>query len=259
MKMKYFFLALLCFLIVPVTVGTAFGQRRPAADRTSPKAPAVYPRVITVADGFQAELGGPSRIEFPRNATRAKKYPVVVFLPATGAEASMYYDLYQEVFSELPPFISIITPEAATEKDWSSQGFEAATYRYENRILADLERLKRQGVADTSRVIIFGFSMGGDIGWALVQRYPEVFSGAILGGTRTSWSEKGSIAKLKDSERKLFFVMGTDERADRLNGLNATLKALGQNGVDFRYERTPGAHVRPTPELFAEGINFLLE
>lgn len=257
--MKYFFLALLCFFLVPITAGTAFAQRRPAADRAKPKAPAVYPRVISVADGFQAELGGPSRIEFPRNATRAKKYPVVVFLPATGAEASMYYDLYQEVFSELPPFISIITPEAATEKDWSSQGFEAATYRYENRILADLERLKSQGVADTSRVIVFGFSMGGDIGWALVQRYPDVFSGAILGGTRTSWSEKGSIAKIKSSERKLFFVMGTDERAERLNGLNATVRALSQNGVAFRFERTPGAHVRPTPELFAEGINFLLE
>ena len=257
--MKYLFLALLCFLLVPVTVGTALGQRRPAVTPARPKAPAVYPRVITVADGFQSELGAPSRIVFPRNATRARKYPVVVFLPATGAEASMYFDLYQETFSELPPFISVITPEPATEKDWSSQGFEAATYRYENRILADLERLKSQGVADTSRVIIFGFSMGGDIGWALVQRYPDVFSGAILGGTRTSWSERGSIAKLKSSERKLFFVMGTDERADRINGLNATIKALSQNGVAFKYERTPGVHVRPTPELFAEGITFLLE
>ena len=226
---------------------------------TAEPIPSVYPRPITVANGYQAEIRDASRIEMPVGFSPDRKYPLVIFLPWTGGEASRNYELYADEFPQLGPFISMIPPEAASTKDHSSPGFEAATYRYENRILKDLEELKQRQIVDTRNIILVGFSMGGDMSWALAQRHPEIFTGAIISGSRTSWSEKNGIAQIKSNGVKFYFVMGTEERADRLAGLAATLGLLKKEQIPYKYERTPGDHVWPTFEHFSAGLEFLLK
>lgn len=229
--------------------------------QTQPKPPAaavVYPRPITVAAGFQAAIEEPGKIIVPRNLSKGQKYPLVIFLPWTGGDAAQHYNLYASRLSETAPFVAMITPEPASTRDHSWQGFEAAVSRYENRILKDLEDLKKRDIIDPARVILAGFSLGGDMGWALSQRHPELFKGAIISGSRTSWSEKNGLAEIKKYGTKYFFVMGTEESADRLTGLSNTLSLLDKSRIAYRYERTPGSHTSPDFELFAAGLKYIL-
>lgn len=270
--MRKFAFALLSVTLMAGLSGFSYGQaskkkptKKPSATAnkvvktTAEPIPSVFPRPIKVADGFQSELSEPSEIVMPLDFSPDRKYPLVIFLPWTGGEASRNHELYAHGFDRLEPFISMITPEAASTQDHSSPGFEAATFRYENRILKDLKVLEERQIVDTNKIILVGFSMGGDMSWALAQRHPGIFRGAIISGSRTSWPEKNSIAQIKSNGAKFYFVMGSDERADRLAGLTSTLGLLDKNQIPYKYERTPGNHVWPTFEQFAAGLEFLLK
>lgn len=230
------------------------------------------PRKITVASGFQSEIQTPSTILAPPDYSSSRKYPVIIFLPFTGGESSRLFDMFAEgnsrnFMSKVFPdrnerreksFFVMLTPEPASTKDHSWQGFEAATFRYENRIITDLEELKKTHNIDTSKIILVGFSMGGDLGWAITQRYPDKFKGAIISGSRTSWAEKDRMSVIKQLGLKFYFVMGDQESADRLNGLKTTLQNLDKTQIPYIFKRAPGSHVPPTFEQFVEGLRYIL-
>jgi len=217
----------------------------------------VYPRKITVAAGFKSKIEGQSEIIKPADFSPGKKYPLLIFLPFTGGDSKSYFNFYANELSQFGSYIVMLTPEPTSTIEHSWQGFEAATYRYEARIMQDLKSLYNQKIIDTTKVILVGYSMGGDMSWAITQRHPELFRGAIISGSRTSWSEKNGIAQIKKYGLKYFFVMGSEESVTRLNGLNATLGLLSKNKILYKFERTPGGHVPSDAKLFGSGLQFI--
>lgn len=144
-------------------------------------------------------------------------------------------------------------------KDHSWEGFEACVYRYENKILQDIDSLSKIYNIDHSKIILAGFSLGGDLGWAISQRYPEKFRGALVNGSRCGYAEKGMMQRQAKKGVRYYIAMGELESESRMKGAKAAVAALGKAGIAHKFATTPAVeHETATFEQFREALNFLL-
>lgn len=156
-------------------------------------------------------------------------------------------------------FIAMIPHEAGSTKDHSWEGFEACIHRYENRILKDLEELGAQYSFDKDRVVLIGFSLGGDLSWAISQRYPEKFKGAIVMGSRCGYAEKGMLARQAKSNFKSYIGIGEFEKEVRLKGSKYAQTLLNKEGVANKLQIIKGEEHSPvTFDQLKEAFNFVL-
>ena len=253
-------------LLIYVQTNTLYGQVKPTRQtkptkQVKPVQPitTIYPRIINVAEGYEAVLDSPSVIIKPTTLMPDKIYPLLIYMPYTGGSASDFYSQLGESINISDSFIIMLPPNPCSEQDHSWQGFEAATFRYENRILEDIKTLSTEGILDISKIILIGYSMGGDMSWAIAQRHPEIFKGAIICGSRTSWAEKNAMERIKKYGLKYYFCMGTEEWSVRLDGLNSALKLLDKNQIPYKFERVEGEHVHLTLEMIQAALSFILE
>jgi predicted esterase len=156
-------------------------------------------------------------------------------------------------------FIALIPSGSGSTKDHSWEGFEACIFRYENRILKDIDSLTQKYNIDQSKIILAGFSLGGDLGWAISQRYPEKFKGAILSGTRCGYAEKGMMQRQAKQGAKYYISMGELESAARMTGAKGAMTLLNTAGIKHKFATIPQAEHEPaTFEQFKEALNFIL-
>ncbi|MFH2094940.1 MAG: WG repeat-containing protein [Bacteroidota bacterium] len=203
------------------------------------------------------------RIVLPAGYDPNKKYPVVIGLPFTyGSAANLmsgYFgdfsnekkwpEINREVMAKYYPdpgirknreIIMLITPGYGSPADHSWQGFTRAIERYNERVNNDLEELIRNYSVDTSRIILAGFSLGGDLSWALLNLNAGEFSGAIIMGSRCSYSKKGSIAKLAGIKARVYIAMGEHEEDVRIKGARQAKSLLDNAGVKNIFYTMPG-------------------
>jgi enterochelin esterase-like enzyme len=242
------------------------------------------PRKLTRTPGYELKLDEASELILPPGYTRAKKYPLVIFLPFTGGTggdllARMLEDagladqvdasdrsgqvagLLNALFEKQAAqksFIVMIPPGRGSTKDHSSQGFEACIYRYENRILTDISEYRKRYNIDTTRMMLTGYSLGGDLSWAISQRYPEKFKGAIISGSSCGYAEKGMMARQAKQGVRYYLAMGQEEISRRTTGMAAARAQLDKAAVAYQYTRMPGSHVAATMEQFRNGLNYVL-
>ena len=298
------------------------------------------PQKLTLEAGYQLSIDTPSEIILPPNYDPAKKYPLLVFLPATGGMSRDLYEGYvrqalnitgnepkspfgfnnspsTEQMMDLTPlmdslgrqptnkeindyiekkFMSLVKTrmkaneqsiseedkiknlqealfgEKAKEKafivmlpggegstkdhDW--KGFSACIHRYETRVLQDIETYSKQYSIDQSNIILTGFSLGGDLSWAISHRYPEKFKGAAIAGTRCSYYEKGRMERQLKNGVHYFMAIGNSEMDAIVKGMTYATTLLKQTGIPYKFQRMPGGHVELTFEQFQEGLNFVM-
>src|SRR5206468_3994072 len=88
--------------------------------------------------------------------------------------------------------------------------------RYERQLRADLDLLAATHV-DTSRVVLAGFSMGGDLAWALAVRNAARVKGAVVMGSRMSYrGPPGDVRDISAHGLRIAVLMGGEEDRTRM-------------------------------------------
>jgi dienelactone hydrolase len=113
---------------------------------------------------------------------------------------------------------------------------------------------------DTSRVILTGFSMGGDLAWALSVRNSSRVKGAVVMGSRMSYrGPPGDVRDLVTRGLRISVVMGLGEDGARMAGARTGARLLETLGVPHTFTEVPAlAHSRPPAEVFREALAFVL-
>jgi len=194
----------------------------------------------------------------PQNQQPGRSYPVFVVLPPTLGTAELFAPRIGLDPAVQESFILVFPAGRPRSEDYLPD-FLMFVRWYEARLLLDLERVFSEYPADRQRVYLGGYSLGGDLSWALSARNPELISGAVISGSRTSYPI--SPDALEQMARRGFrgaFVIGSQEAAVRYDGINRTHARVRAAGVETLYREYPGSHSRrPTPAMYTEYISFI--
>lgn len=216
---------------------------------------------------------------YPENYNPNQKYPVVVALPYTGGTGSNYMHWYlgtsdeseyQEKFYALMEqiypkesdrakhsFIVMLTSGAGSTADHNWEGFSACIDRYDIHIKNHLDKLKS---ADLDRVYLTGFSLGGDLSWALINKYPKRFKGIIATGTRCGATRTSNLKLIKENNARCYMTMGEDESTARLAGMEKAIAALKKYDIEHHFYDMPFVgHASVDAAHFQEAIRFMFE
>ncbi len=235
------------------------------------------------AQYYSGRIPVPSRIVLPKDYNPSIKYPVVVMLPFTGGDAEYMFEAYAReanseaesfegklqdiltVFNAERPddprsFVVLLPKGTGGRRDHSWRGFKDCFERYEQRIMKDLNSYARRYNLDLDKVYLTGVSLGGDLAWAISQRHPEVFQGAMVMGSRCSYPPTDSAIQIMlDKDYAFFMTMGMQEAYDRLAGMRYARKILDSTGVRSVYKEMPDLRHNKAPLwLFLEGMDYLI-
>jgi predicted esterase len=216
------------------------------------------------AAGYR-EVEGPedSVLIVPDDYDPAVKHPAVILLPFTGGTpADLFHWYYAGSYGKRgnPKPVLVLLDRKGRRGDYSDGEEWAETVEdYEEEIREVFDELIADHGIDPSRVALGGFSMGGDLGWALALRNPEMFSGVIVMGSRCNWREqKKVLGRLRSSGTRVAFFLGSKDKTERVRGLHAARDWLEKAGVNIRYRERPGVGHLPAPApAFWEAVDWL--
>ncbi|MCA1754970.1 MAG: hypothetical protein LC641_09800, partial [Spirochaeta sp.] len=199
-----------------------------------------------------------ARIVMPQNLQQGRSYPVFVVLPPTLGTAELFAPRIGLDPTIQESFILVFPAGRPRSEDYLPD-FIAFVRWYEERLRLDLERVFAEYPADRQRVYVGGYSLGGDLSWALSARNPELIAGAVISGTRTSYPIAPDALELMQQRGfRGAFVIGSQEAAVRYQGINRTHARVRAAGVETLYREYPGSHSRrPTPGMYTEYISFI--
>lgn len=226
-------------------------------------------------------------VVLPPDYDPARAYPVVEILPATGSTAGTLLQMYLgrvglgRLYAEPPdrqlaalrPYlfpdtgrlaggcILILVYGRGSFDDYGTQrAWERTIARYEREVLADLRSVAATRRVDTTRMVVAGFSLGGDLAWALALRNPRLLHGAIVMASRASYRPDPAAADaLALRGARFFLTMGDKDDRTRQRLARAAALALDRWGVTSRFQVIPGAGHQPAPpDVFAQALEFVL-
>ena len=185
-------------------------------------------------------------------------YPVLVYLPYTGGTALGGFLTYIPVM-EIHSFILVLPPGKGSTADHSWEGFSACIERYETHIEEALDWARGKYRIDEEHIILAGYSLGGDLSWALSLRNPERYRGAVMMGTRCGYrAGEQTLEKLRSRDFRAFFLTGAEELSARYEGMNKASQLLQSQGIQTLYREVPGGHTRANVRDFKQALDFLL-
>ena len=219
---------------------------------------------FAAASSYRAVEGAEdSTIILPADFDKDRKHAVLVLLPYTGGTSAdlfrwYYASSYPKRGADAP--LLVLLDEKGKHRDYRSGAKWAETVReYESEIRLVLGDLATQYSIDPERIALGGFSMGGDLSWALALRNPQTFRGAVIMGSRCTWREPGGPSKLRDQGARVAFFMGSDDQRVRQSGIHAARDLLETAGVDVRYAELEDRRHLPVPAAaFWESVDWAL-
>ncbi|MEO0687985.1 MAG: prolyl oligopeptidase family serine peptidase [Cyanobacteria bacterium J06649_11] len=204
------------------------------------------------------------------NDSDGMDYPILFLMPFTGGTPT---DLFNWYFSELYQINTasqhiVVLPLADTAGKVEDIANPAAVERYENIVTASLASLRSRYKVDSSRIAIAGWSLGGDLAWAIALRNPSIFQGVMIVGSRSINPRPSRvpqvISELASNDVRFFMAMGEEDK--RLSDMRSSVDALAAYGVNHRFEIIPNADhgdafnayaQREVQELSQQGIEYL--
>ena len=91
------------------------------------------------------------------------------------------------------------------------------------------------GVADASKVYIFGGSMGGTGTWNMLSNHPELFAAAMpVAGNPTGLNAEAV------SKTPLYTVMGTADKLMKISNVENFLKEMDSNAAEYKFDIEDG-------------------
>ncbi len=226
-------------------------------------------------------------VVLPPDYDSLRAYPVVEILPATGSTSEtllqtylgrvglgrMYRDPPERQLEALLPyffpdtghvgrdFIVVLVHGRGSRGDYRTQrAWEETVARYERRVLADLRWVAATMRVDTTRLVLAGLSLGGDLAWAIALRNPGLIHGAIVMASRASYRPDPDAARtLASSGVRFFLTMGDEDDGTRQRLARAAAAMLDRLGVPYRFRVLPRTGHEPAPpDVFAEALDFVL-
>lgn len=196
------------------------------------------------------------------------KYPVMVLLPGAGQSASGLAEFFfsgadadmQSGFAQAlkqspatPAFVLVLPPGQAS----LATGLEKSIAQAEQLIFSDLPLIRAKYAIDTARVAVAGFSLGGDVSFALALRHATRLAGAVVMSSRATYRGKGLIDSLAQKPVRFAFTMGAlDERQKEMEKARQT---LAQKGVPVQMTLVPEKrHQTPPLTDFLNAVRFVL-
>jgi predicted esterase len=227
------------------------------------------------------------RVILPPGYDPGHAYPVVELLPPTGNTAEALLQIYLSevglgrLYREPPERqLEALWPYLAPGRDHAGRGFvlilargrgRAADYRtagawartierYERQVLADVRALAARRRVDASRVVVAGFSLGGDLAWAIALRNADELHGAIVMASRASYRPTPDDARaLRERGSRFFLTMGDRDSGTRRRLARAAAAQLERWGVRHQFKMIPHAGHAPAPiEAFAQALDYVL-
>ena len=126
-------------------------------------------------------------------------------------------------------------------KTW--EGFASLIESCEQRVLSDLERIERWYGIDRSRIVLCGSSLSADLSWALSNRHPDVFCGAVVHGSRCSYIDENGIRELAQRDARFYLTIAGDDLPVRVDGMENAKRLLDEAGVEHVYvKKASGGH-----------------
>ncbi len=193
-------------------------------------------------------LDEPVKLEIIGRLEAGEKYPLVIFLPFTTGSASIYY-------SRVAPYVGLenylaIIPQGAVETGDYLPDFFSYIKWYEQRLLTDLQEIMKNYPVDPARIYVTGFSVGGDLSWALMIRRKELLAGALILGSRCSYAPTQKDLKyLKEHKKRIVLLIGNEDLPERVRGMEAASKLSEKNGLTYWHWQFGGEHIIPPTEM----------
>lgn len=222
--------------------------------------------------GLSAQAAKPVTVELPSDALLVyqpsdnpeQRYHPVVLLPYTGGSGQdLYRWKYRNYFSKHGKSdIAFILPptegdadDYATGEDWAE-----TVQDWEEELQVVLNEASARLRMDRERVVLAGHSMGGDMAWALMQRKPDRYAGAVIMGSRCNWRQRNAPEKLAERMTRVAFSVGEREREVRRKGAQLARGLLEKAGVNVLWDDVPGSGHHPAHvDLFARQLDFVLD
>lgn len=224
---------------------------------------ALWGGILIAAAGAETQprpsfLDQPAEVVVPADYDPSVAYPVYVFLPYTGGRAIDFYSRMLD-FIERDNALVVLPSGRPRSVDYLPD-FMSFVRWYEERLLTDLARIERQYSVDSDRIVVAGFSLGGDLGWALALRNPDRFAGAVMAGTRASYpAPRGSVETLNRRGFRGAFIIGRSELAARAEGIERAESLLRGGGVETRFRTVEGGHTYGSASEVVEALYWVLD
>lgn len=225
---------------------------------------------VLLLPGIAAHAGKPRMIELSSGAQVVyepsdapdHRYAPIVLLPYTGGSAQdLYRWKYRSFFNQhsRSDIVLILPPESGDADDYETgEDWAETVAEWEEELAETLDEAAEVVKLDRERVILAGHSMGGDMAWALMQRKPDRYAGAVIMGSRCNWRQRGSPEKLASRSVRVAFSVGEKEREIRRKGAQLARGVLEKVGVLVRWDDMPGGHIPAPNRLFSEQLDFVL-
>jgi len=229
----------------------------------------------------------PGVVVLPPNYDPGRAYPVVELLPPTGNTAGtllqiylsrvglgrLYRDPPERQLAALMPylfpdaaaagsrsrdFVLVLASGRGSGDDYRTAAAWSSTIdRYEREVRADLRAVARRLRVDPTRFVVAGFSLGGDLAWALTLRNPDLLRGAIVMASRATYRPVPALVPaLRDA--RFFLTMGGVDDPTRRRLARAAADVLDRLGIEHRFFVLPGVAHEPAPlATFAEALDFV--
>lgn len=204
-----------------------------------------------------------SLVILPPGYKKGEHYPTLFLLPTADSSAADLFNLnYRAAYADLMKRRKaiIVLPESANGAAEPAEGEEPldAVERYEQKIQWDIDRWGLHYGVDRQKIIVAGYDSGGDVGWALTQRHPEHYAGAIVMGCRCAERAEDAAQEQIAKGFRYFIGLGQGDDHAHLSGAMAAAARLEAAGVQHQYVMYPGAHVPAPAEVFAKAFDFVL-
>lgn len=183
--------------------------------------------------------------------------PLVIVLPHTGGTAQGLFAWVYPAGVSCECAILLIEGRGSAADYATNEAWAATLARYEAVITRELAALRSRGLRPR-KILLAGFSMGGDMAWALNLRNPSLFDGGLVMGSRMSYRNPAAIRTLRERQPRFFLTMGDQEQPARVQGMERARAWLAESGIAHEHHLTPGAHVAAPAALFEQGLRYLI-
>lgn len=218
----------------------------------------------------------PSIIVAPSTLTKKDKCAVLFVLPFTGGVSSKFmrvyfndwnsyarwqydYDLFLKKLSPTIPIILVMVSGYTSKQDHTASGFANAIARFDSQIKQDIALLEKKYSIDKSRFYLTGFSLGGDLSWAISQKNPGMFKGAVVAGTRCGYRTNSGFTTQKKNNFKVYLASGQLESPVVVKGIEQAKSDLTNYGIEHMYYEIPSVGHKMLPEeKFLEALRFVM-
>jgi len=216
----------------------------PEPPRPTPGMP--QPAQLAVPPGFAHALPQASAVRLPPDYQAGRAHPLVVVFPSQAHSANRWYQtLLTEqgqsganlpaADSGQPAPVVLLLPGQLQTADQSWEGLSAAIYRYENRLFEDLGQWQLQHGGPADEILLMGQGLGADLAWAIAQRYPDRFDGALLLDCRCSYYQRGSFEVQARRDMRYLLAHGPLRDIEAVENLRQSVKWLTDAAVPYQY------------------------